>query len=94
MHIRQGPERARVAGVKEKGQNILVYVCHGFTVLILCGILDRKPVDPPPIIQLKIRDDSDPAQYVSTGPYLMQALTGEIQELSPKPLLLHVYQSL
>ena len=26
--------------------------------------LDRKPVDPPPIIQLKIRDDHDPAQYV------------------------------
>lgn len=26
--------------------------------------IDRKPVDPPPIIQLKIRDDHDPAQYV------------------------------
>lgn len=31
-------------------------------------VLDRKPVDPPPIIQLKIRDDSDPAQYVTGMP--------------------------
>ncbi|KAI9678813.1 MAG: hypothetical protein M1817_005872 [Caeruleum heppii] len=46
--IRQGPERARVAGTKEK---------------------DRKPVDPPPIIQLKIRDDSDPAQNYLQSPY-------------------------
>ncbi|KAA8911024.1 velvet factor-domain-containing protein, partial [Sphaerosporella brunnea] len=46
--IRQGPERARVAGVKEK---------------------DRKPVDPPPIIQLKIRDDTDPAQNYLQSPY-------------------------
>ncbi|CUS15313.1 unnamed protein product [Tuber aestivum] len=48
LHIRQGPERARVAGVKEK---------------------DRKPVDPPPIIQLKIRDDTDPAQNYLQSPY-------------------------
>ncbi|MCJ1463215.1 hypothetical protein MMC07_001820 [Pseudocyphellaria aurata] len=39
--IRQGPERAKVAGPKEK---------------------DRKPIDPPPIIQLQIRDLTDPAQ--------------------------------
>ncbi|PWW74534.1 hypothetical protein C7212DRAFT_358792 [Tuber magnatum] len=48
LHIRQGPERARIAGVKEK---------------------DRKPVDPPPIIQLKIRDDTDPAQNYLQSPY-------------------------
>ncbi|KAH0548572.1 hypothetical protein GP486_007884, partial [Trichoglossum hirsutum] len=48
LHIRQGPERARVAGVKEK---------------------DRKPVDPPPIIQLRIKDDSDPAQNYLQSPY-------------------------
>ncbi|KAI9839437.1 MAG: hypothetical protein M1837_002086 [Sclerophora amabilis] len=46
--IRQGPERARVAGVKEK---------------------DRKPVDPPPIIQLRIKDDTDPAQNYLQSPY-------------------------
>ena len=27
--------------------------------------IDRKPIDPPPIIQLKIKDPHDPAQYVS-----------------------------
>ncbi|KAI9872139.1 MAG: hypothetical protein M1830_002030 [Pleopsidium flavum] len=48
LSIRQGPVRARVAGVKEK---------------------DRKPVDPPPIIQLKIKDDSDPAQNYLQSPY-------------------------
>ncbi|KAI9789247.1 MAG: Spore development regulator ryp2 [Peltula sp. TS41687] len=48
LRIRQGPERARVAGVKEK---------------------DRKPVDPPPIIQLRIKDASDPAQNYLQSPY-------------------------
>ncbi|KAF3930911.1 hypothetical protein ABW19_dt0206664 [Dactylella cylindrospora] len=48
LYIRQGPERARVAGTKEK---------------------DRKPVDPPPIIQLKIRDASDPQQNYLQSPY-------------------------
>ncbi|KAI9675511.1 MAG: hypothetical protein M1829_003315 [Trizodia sp. TS-e1964] len=48
LRIRQGPERARVAGLKEK---------------------DRKPVDPPPIIQLRIKDDSDPAQNYLQSPY-------------------------
>lgn len=28
---------------------------HSFTV-------ERKPVDPPPIIQLRVREESDPAQ--------------------------------
>lgn len=46
--IRQGPERAKVAGPKEK---------------------DRKPIDPPPIIQLQIRDLSDPAQNYLQSPY-------------------------
>ncbi|KAI9838320.1 MAG: hypothetical protein M1819_005588 [Sarea resinae] len=48
LRIRQGPERGRVAGVKEK---------------------DRKPVDPPPIIQLTIKDASDPAQNYLQSPY-------------------------
>ncbi|KAI9806612.1 MAG: hypothetical protein M1825_006069 [Sarcosagium campestre] len=48
LRIRQGPERARVAGPKEK---------------------DRKPVDPPPIIQLRIKDDSDPSQNYLQSPY-------------------------
>ncbi|KAI9851380.1 MAG: hypothetical protein M1838_003843 [Thelocarpon superellum] len=48
LRIRQGPERARVAGAKEK---------------------DRKPVDPPPIIQLRIKNDTDPAQNYLQSPY-------------------------
>jgi hypothetical protein len=30
---------------------------------------DRKPIDPPPIIQLKIRDPNDPAQNYLQSPY-------------------------
>ena len=37
LTIRQQPDRARVAGGKEK---------------------ERKPVDPPPIVQLRVRDQS------------------------------------
>ena len=33
-------------------------------------MVDRKPVDPPPIIRLQIKDLNDPAQYVTfTDPY-------------------------
>lgn len=85
---------ALLASRKKVKTSVRTYMCHRFIALILCKILDRKPVDPPPIIQLKIRDDSDPAQYVIIGTYLMQVLTGEIQKLSPKSLLLHVHQSL
>lgn len=57
LTIRQRPERARVAGVKEKGK------CSSkFCYILSNEPLDRKPVDPPPIIQLTIKDDSDPAQ--------------------------------
>ncbi|KAH8149502.1 uncharacterized protein LAJ45_06582 [Morchella importuna] len=69
LHIRQGPERARVAGVKEK---------------------DRKPVDPPPIIQLKIRDDSDPAQNYLQSPYYFMCtnLYSSVHD-SPSPIPPH-----
>ncbi|KAL8897892.1 MAG: hypothetical protein Q9207_006973 [Kuettlingeria erythrocarpa] len=40
LTVRQGPERAKVAGPKEK---------------------ERKPVDPPPIVQLEIKDPQDMA---------------------------------
>lgn len=62
--IRQGPERARVAGIKEKGMEMAVPLrfIHPSPRLAETAGLDRKPVDPPPIIQLKIRDDTDPAQ--------------------------------
>ena len=38
----------------------------GFSVKLAADLTlldaDRKPVDPPPIIQLRIKDDTDPAQ--------------------------------
>ncbi|KAG0633932.1 velvet factor-domain-containing protein, partial [Tuber brumale] len=69
LHIRQGPERARIAGVKEK---------------------DRKPVDPPPIIQLKIRDDSDPAQnYLQSPYYFMCTNLYSSMHDSPSPIPPH-----
>ncbi|KAL8733053.1 MAG: hypothetical protein Q9181_003737 [Wetmoreana brouardii] len=49
LTVRQAPERARVAGPKEK---------------------ERKPVDPPPIVQLHIRDPLDLAQNYLQSPYL------------------------
>jgi hypothetical protein len=56
--VRQQPERARVAGGKEKG------TCNS---LILVGLardakdhrrVERKPVDPPPVVQLKVREEN------------------------------------
>ncbi|KAK2882631.1 hypothetical protein FQN49_000170 [Arthroderma sp. PD_2] len=46
--IRQQPERARVAGVKDK---------------------ERKPIDPPPILQLRVSDDSEAAKNYLQSPY-------------------------
>ncbi|KAF8445402.1 velvet factor [Terfezia claveryi] len=68
LHIRQGPERARVAGVKEK---------------------DRKPVDPPPIIQLKIRDDQDPAQNYLQSPYYFMCTNLYTVNEKPTPIAPH-----
>lgn len=59
--IRQGPERAKVAGPKEKGRTSKQEHC-GHLLIEFVASLDRKPIDPPPIIQLQIRDLSDPAQ--------------------------------
>ncbi|OXV11953.1 hypothetical protein Egran_00283 [Elaphomyces granulatus] len=52
--VRQQPKRARVAGGKEK---------EGLSP-------ERKPVDPPPIVQLKIREESSYlAQHYLQSPY-------------------------
>lgn len=58
LTIRQGPERARVADKKEKGERELLATYLAGVDLVL----ERKPVDPPPIVQLHIRDPTDPAQ--------------------------------
>ena len=65
--VRQGPERAKAfAGPREKGT-----VPHpanpafwwgSCTLTEVTLLKDRKPVDPPPIVQLRIRDPDDPAQ--------------------------------
>lgn len=62
LTVRQGPERAKAfAGPKEKGEALLVRLDqHPLTTSAPSA--DRKPVDPPPIIQLQIMDPQDPAQ--------------------------------
>lgn len=60
--IRQGPERAKVAGPKEKGRKNIEAIPCRHLLIDFAASLDRKPIDPPPIIQLQIRDLSDPAQ--------------------------------
>ncbi|KKZ62517.1 hypothetical protein EMCG_03062 [[Emmonsia] crescens] len=54
LTVRQNPERARVAGGKEK---------------------ERKPVDPPPIIQLKIDEAKDPGQNYLQSPFYFMCCT-------------------
>ncbi|KAK2732830.1 hypothetical protein FQN57_002472 [Myotisia sp. PD_48] len=54
LAVRQHPERARVAGAKEK---------------------ERKPVDPPPIIQLRVRDEADPVHNYLQSPYYFMCCT-------------------
>ena len=62
LTVRQGPERAKAfTGPKEKGKALLTFLA-GMTLTMPAPSTDRKPVDPPPIIQLQIRDPQDPAQ--------------------------------
>lgn len=68
LTIRQAPERAKVAGTKEKGMMMVMMMMTVGEQKKLASThadatnIDRKPVDPPPIIQLQIRDATDPAQ--------------------------------
>jgi len=62
LKIRQGPERARVTGAKEKGKSFPLLKCVCLVSLCRFSSPDRKPVDPPPIIQLFVRDANDPGQ--------------------------------
>ncbi|KAJ5915587.1 Velvet factor [Penicillium verhagenii] len=67
--IRQQPDRARVAGGKEK---------------------ERKPIDPPPIVQLRVRDErSYLAQHYLQSPfYFMCCSLYSAQENHPVPVVL------
>lgn len=61
--VRQEPERAKVAGPKEKGMFIPEQrMLPSRLTKTSRSRPDRKPIDPPPILQLQIRDFSDPAQ--------------------------------
>lgn len=63
LTIRQAPERAKVAGTKEKGMTMMMMTVGELASTHADATnIDRKPVDPPPIIQLQIRDATDPAQ--------------------------------
>lgn len=63
LTIRQQPDRARVAGGKEKGT--LPGSARGNQPSVDVVDAERKPVDPPPIVQLRVRDqNSYLAQYV------------------------------
>lgn len=78
LTIRQQPERARVAGGKEKGmppRSTCVLSLHSSFLLGQLGgpwiltqslrCAERKPVDPPPIVQLRVREEGTYlAQYV------------------------------
>ncbi|KAL1965045.1 hypothetical protein VTN77DRAFT_6105 [Rasamsonia byssochlamydoides] len=65
--IRQQPERARVAGGKEK---------------------ERKPVDPPPIIQLKVREENTylAQHYLQSPYYFMCCSLYDANEDRPAPV--------
>ena len=74
LTVRQHPERGKAfSGPKEKGELQKQKVpegrlscCHalGMRQNAKSGAADRKPIDPPPIIQLRINDPQDPAASV------------------------------
>lgn len=52
--IRQQPNRARVAGGKEKGMGASFFSRLRDVSNIA---IERKPIDPPPIVQLRVREE-------------------------------------
>ncbi|KAJ2159272.1 hypothetical protein GGF46_003156 [Coemansia sp. RSA 552] len=52
-------------------------------------VVDRRPIDPPPVIQLTVRDPSDPysQQYIVSPAYFMQVL---LLDESGQSALLHI----
>ena len=72
LTVRQQPERARVfngAQTREKGRSTYVDA-QKIGSMLADTHPDRKPIDPPPIVQLQITDPTDPAQYVN--PHLFE----------------------
>ena len=54
---------------------------------------DRKPVDPPPIVQLRIRDDTDPSQNYLQSPYYFMC-TNLYSASNNSPSLIPPHQAL
>ncbi|KAJ5779323.1 Velvet factor [Penicillium paradoxum] len=66
LTIRQQPNRARVAGGKEKETGPEL----GYSKLGLTAPAERKPIDPPPIVQLRVREEGTYlAQHYLQSPY-------------------------
>ena len=64
LTVRQQPERARLSNgpqTKEKGRSTFVDAQKAGSTPADVNP-DRKPIDPPPIVQLQITDPTDPAQ--------------------------------
>ncbi len=59
LSVRQQPKQARMCGIGGKGLHPLRGLLL-FTVLTVCAstTADRRPIDPPPIIQLRVVDPS------------------------------------
>jgi hypothetical protein len=61
LFVRQHPERGKVAGAKEKGKQTHSTSVARYTDRAHYGA-ERKPVDPPPIVQLRINSECEPDQ--------------------------------
>jgi hypothetical protein len=61
LHFRQQPRQARMCGIGEKGTASARSPLCGLVKLIasLLDPVDRRPIDPPPIIQLDVIDHAE-----------------------------------
>ena len=92
LTVRQQPERAKVftgTQIKEKGRSTYTGA-HRIGTMPADAHVDRKPIDPPPIVQLQITDPTDPAQY-ERSPDLKEC-ADESQKLSSESIFFHVLQ--
>lgn len=76
LTFRQQPERARVVGSKDKGERHAINATRSKSSLAIASkslkifysnslylITERKPIDPPPIIQLEVKGDCEASKY-------------------------------
>lgn len=86
LEVRQQPSYARVAIGKEKGSSRYpsAPLSSGNANRLDS---DRKPIDPPPIVQLKVSPKKDPMQNFLQNPYLIMScqLIKADEEKDPQP---------